>query len=208
MSGKQLKSGDSDEILRLNGDKVNLDAPFVLFDYFCFRFVLQICLEVRPPSKLSTASSKCSMLTKFYSRPVSAVPLLALNKVLAIWKNNNGTATFRYRMTSIPISKVNDPFQLNIYPTVTLTGSIPGFLQESKASKVWKVCKVNSTTLKSNQIYFIFWAVTVTPTRVCFQKIFFYSDEVALQKGDQTNRTPRPVHFVKLNCTLTLEITR
>ncbi|XP_064213693.1 centrosomal protein of 131 kDa [Tribolium castaneum] len=57
MSAKQLKSSDNN-ILRLDGDKISL--------------------EVRPPSKLSTASSKCSLLTKFYSRPVSAVPLLAL----------------------------------------------------------------------------------------------------------------------------------
>ncbi|XP_063916009.1 centrosomal protein of 131 kDa [Zophobas morio] len=59
MSGKQLKRDDNG-VLRLDGGK--------------------ICLEARPPSKASTASSKSSMLTRFYSRPVSAVPLLALNK--------------------------------------------------------------------------------------------------------------------------------
>ncbi|XP_044252632.1 centrosomal protein of 131 kDa isoform X2 [Tribolium madens] len=63
MSAKQLKSND---ILRLVGDKISL--------------------EVRPPSKLNTASSK--MMSKFYSRPVSAVPLLTLkNEVESDFKN-------------------------------------------------------------------------------------------------------------------------
>ncbi|CAH0564913.1 unnamed protein product [Brassicogethes aeneus] len=53
--------GDKKKIeLRLSGDKINL--------------------EYRPPSRLSTASSKCSLLTKCYSRSVSAVPMLNINQ--------------------------------------------------------------------------------------------------------------------------------
>lgn len=49
----------------------------------CFFFILkiyyfQINLEIRPLNKLTTASSKCSLLTKCYSRPASALPILNL----------------------------------------------------------------------------------------------------------------------------------
>ncbi|KAJ8959085.1 hypothetical protein NQ318_022342 [Aromia moschata] len=40
----------------------------------------QINLEARPLSKLSTASSKCSLLTKCYTRPASALPVLNLGE--------------------------------------------------------------------------------------------------------------------------------
>ncbi|KAJ8983979.1 hypothetical protein NQ317_008684, partial [Molorchus minor] len=59
-----LKHGEKEEVnnpevdLKLNGDKINLEA--------------------RPSSKLSTASSRCSLLTKCFSRPASALPGLNL----------------------------------------------------------------------------------------------------------------------------------